>query len=299
MHLIERLPATRVALSRYTRVGVVAGLLVLGFVVLIPTWIVLPADDEGLFTRDRADGLPGKASLLDYPFWDPWIGFGVPHPRKRGADLPPLCPARALRARLSVSIALLYQVQLWIGLFSVWAVCRYLGLHHAGLGTLRPHLRALCGDARFPRRLLARPAGDLDDPASAPAAALLKLLDSERRSSRVALQRVDWSLRRPHGPDGHAGVFPSFAVGFVAFMIGSARRAIKLWPWLLVALVVFAFTISTKVYDIALEAARTASASQRPQQAYDMDFARPLPVPAPREWARLPRRSRSAVRSWC
>lgn len=271
MRLIER-PRTQVArvpLSERWWAG--AGLLLLGVVVLIPTWIVLPADDEGLFTTIAPTVFEAK-HLFTYPFWDPWIGFGVPQPGSESLIFHPFV-LLVRSASLSFSIALLYQVQLWIGLISVWAVCRNLGMR-AWVSSLCAVTFALCAATLdffrdfWPDQLVMW--------TLLPFLLLLvlRLLDSERRSSH-ALYSVSAGLCGGLMLlDGHAGVFPAFAVGIVAFLLGRARRAAELWPWLLVGLAVFALTLSTKVFDIALETARTASGTHRPQQVYAMDFPR-------------------------
>ncbi len=249
----------------------VAVLLLFGGILLIPTWIVLPPDDEGLFTTIAPTVFHAK-HLFDYPFWDPFVGFGVPQPGSEALIFHPFV-LFARWAELGFSIALLYQVQIWIGLVSVWALCRRFGM--------RIWISLLCG-VTF--ALCAVTVDYLIDfwPDQfvlwtlVPLLVLLlvKLLESEERWRRAVYSVSTGLCAGLMFLDGHAGVFPPFAIGILAFLIGRPRRALELWSWLLTALGVFVLTVSTKLLDVVLENARTSAGSHRPQQVYDMDFAR-------------------------
>src|SRR5262245_5051835 len=55
-------------------------LLAAGAILFLPTLVVLPPDDEGLFTEVETTAFQARYLFREYPFWDPWIGFGAPHP---------------------------------------------------------------------------------------------------------------------------------------------------------------------------------------------------------------------------
>jgi hypothetical protein len=268
MRLIESLPARPTWALSSARVRIAAGVLLVGFVVLIPTWLLLPPDDEGFFVEVASTWFQAK-HFFSQSFWNPWIGLGVPEPFNETLIYHPVAPI--LRAAPVFSIGLLYQIQLWIALFSVWALCVHLGL--------RRWIAALCV---LTFALSAASANYLRDfwPSImvswtlSPLLLLIvvKLLDSERRLTRAVLSVSGGLCASLMLLDGHAGVFPVFAIAFAAFLIGERSRAWRAWPWLGLALLVFALATTTKVYDLALESSR-ADGSPRVQQTYGMDWA--------------------------
>lgn len=255
---------------------VAAGLLLLGFgfgfVVMFPTWVVLPADDEGLFTGIAPTVYQAQHLFTAYPFWNPLIGFGVPQSISNALIFHPFVVLLTF-APLAFSIALLYQVQFWIGIFSVWAVCRHLGMRRwiASVCVVTFVLSAATIDFFhdfWPDQFVMWTLSPLL------LLLMLKLLDSEQRL-RLAFYGVSTGLCAALMLlDGHAGVYPVFVVAFVAFLLGQPRRLLVRWPWFCLALLVTLLAVSTKVYDIALETARTAAGSKHPQQSRNLDFGR-------------------------
>jgi hypothetical protein len=168
-------------------------------------------------------------------------------------------------------------VQLWVGLVAVWALCRSLRVR-AWVGAVSVVTWALCAATLdffrdfWPDQLVMWTLLPLL------LLLLFALLDSDGRRRR-ALFSVGAGLCAGFMLlNGHAGVFPAYALGVVAFLLGRWRRVRELWPWLVLGLAVFALVAATKVYDIALESART-SGSHRPQQVYGIDFPRLLFYP--------------------
>ena len=253
--------------SRSVRWRATAGVLLLGFVVLFPTWIVLPKDDEGLFTTISPTVFQAQ-HLLRYPFWDPWVGFGVPQPASQSLIDHPFVVVERV-ASLSFSIGLLYQLQLWIALLAVWAVCRRLGM--------RPWISYLC---TFTFALSSATIQFLVDfwPdimvtwTLSPLLLLLliKLLDSERRAGRAIYSVASGLCAAFMVLDGHTGVVPAFAIAFAAFVVGRLPRLREVWPWLALVLLVAALASGTRAYDITLETARTMPTHY--QQVYGIDF---------------------------
>ena len=270
MHPASRLPARLASGSTSARARIGASLLLLGFVVLIPTWLVLPPDDEGLFVEIQGTAFQAKHLFSEYPFWNPWIGFGVPHPFNETLTFHPFVVLLAF-ASPALSIGVLYQAQLWIGLFSLWAVCRRLGM--------RTWISALCA-VTFALSAVTIDYTDDFWPSIfvgwtlSPLLLLLvlKLLDSERRSSRAVLSVAAGLCAGLMLLDGHAGVFPVFAIAFAAFLAGELSDVRRVWPWLGLGLLVFALATATKILDIALEWSRSG-ASPRGQQDFGMDWA--------------------------
>ncbi len=251
------------------RVG--TGLLLLGVVVLVPNWIVLPPDDEGVFVEVETTAFQAKRLFSEYPFWNPWIGFGAPHPFSESLVFHPFVLLLHFTSP-AFSLGALYQVQLWIAIFSVWAICRHLGI--------RPWISWLCV---ITFTLSAANLNYLDDFWPSPMVewtlspllllCLLKLLDAESRSDRAVYSVSAGLCASLMVLDGHAGVFPAYAIGFGAFLIGDLRHLRRVWPWLGISLVVLALAGMTKAYDIALETNLTDNGVSRSQQIYDMDYA--------------------------
>jgi hypothetical protein len=238
------------------------------FVVLIPTWIVLPPDDEGLFTAIAPTVFQSNHLVADYPFWNPFIGFGVPHPGSESLIFHPFVLIAHV-GWLGASIPLLYQVQLWLALISVWAICRHLGMQ-TWLSAVCAATYALSSatitllENFWPDVMVAWTLSPLL------LLLILKLLDAGRRQARVFYGVSAGLCAALMILDGHAGVFPAFAVAFVGFLIGAHRRARRVWPWLGVALIVLAAGAGTRIFDIALETAR--SSSHHFQQSYRFSF---------------------------
>lgn len=240
----------------------------LGFLMLIPTWIVLPPDDEGLFIEVQSTAFLAK-HIFHAWLWDPFIGFGVPQPFGQSLEFHPfLLFVRFLP--LAFSLGLLYQLQIWLALFSVWAVARHLGLAR--------WIAALC---TFTFALSAATVEYLQDfwPSLLTAWTLsplllllgLKLLDAPDRRRRALFSVAVGICSGLMFLDGHAGVFPLVAFGFIVFAAGSARQARAVWQWLGVAVLVWLLLAGTKVYELASEAARSTG-SVRDQQVYGMDW---------------------------
>jgi len=268
VRLIERLRTQVAWVPLSGRWWAGASLAVLSVVVLIPTWIVLPPDDEGLFLEIQSTAFQAKHLFTD-SLWNPGIALGAPQPFNETLTYHPFALIYDF-ASPAFSIGFLYQIQLWIALFAVWAMCRHLGM--------RRWISVLCA---FTFALSATTINYMTDfwPAImvgwtlSPLLLLLvlKLLDSERRWSRAVLSVSAGLCASLMLLDGHAGVFPVFAIGLAAFLTGRLRRLPEIWPWLGVALLVFALASATKAYDLALET-MLSDGAPRKQQVYDMDW---------------------------
>jgi hypothetical protein len=101
---------------------------------------------------------------------------------------------------------------------------------------------------------------------------LLKLLDAEDQLSRATYAVASGLCAALMLLDGHAGVLPDYAAGFLAFLGGSLPRVRRLWPWLVVSGAVFALAGTSRAYDIWLESSR--SMAPRQQNVLPMDFGR-------------------------
>jgi len=107
--LARRLPVVR---SRW-----LTFLLLLGFCVLllIPTWIVLPPDDENLPKEVLSTFFQSRQIFSGhYAFWDPWVAFGVPEPRSQTLIFHPFMLFVQLLP-LGVALGAYYQLQVTIG----------------------------------------------------------------------------------------------------------------------------------------------------------------------------------------
>jgi hypothetical protein len=243
-----------------------AGLLLLGFAVLFPACVLLPQDDEGLFlvvdpTKWQVDHFGSGM------FWNPLIGFGMPQPGSESLTLHPFALALALFS-MATSIALLYQVQLWIGLISIWALCRHLGISR--------WIAAVCaftfGVCTITIQLLVNFWPDLwvtwtFSPLLV--LVLLKLLEAKGRR-----QRVFWGVATGLGAgllvtDGHLGVVPTFGFAFAAFLVAEYKRALRVWPWLALSCGIAALVTVSRVTDVLAEWRRSTSPHVQQIEPFD------------------------------
>ncbi len=252
-----------------------------GTLILIPTWVILPPDDEGLFKEITATVFQSKALFSGhYPFWNPLPGFGLPQPLSQSLFFHPFI-LFAQFLPLGVAIGALYQLQIWIGVFSVWGVARHFGLGRS-IGALCVITYGLSLPTIFylhdfwpaifvqwtlaPLLLLL----------------LLKLLDADDRLSRATFAVAAGLCTALMLLDGHPGVLPDFAIGFIALLIGSASHAWKSWPWLLTVVGIFGLAGAGRIYDVAQEASRAGG--QRHQDVASMDFWRLFLYPIGSPW---------------
>jgi len=248
-------------------------LLAFGAAVVLPTWLALPPDDEGLAIEIVTTKFQqATLALSQYPFWDPLSGFGTPQPLSESLIFHPFMLFVGVFP-LATSIGLLYLLQMWVALFAVWGCCRQLGLRMstAALCTATFALSSsaveylngdfwpvvMVGWTLSPLLLLL----------------LLKLFDAQTRSTRLASSLGAGVCAALMLLDGHAGAFPYLALAFVAFLAGEWRRVRELWPWFMLALATFVVGIATKLVDVALEAAREPS-DPRLQIHYGFDLWR-------------------------
>jgi hypothetical protein len=247
----------------------IVAILGFGAILLIPNWIVLPPDDEGLFLVINPTLFQAQHLFTDYPLWNPFVEFGGPQPGSQSLIFHPFVIV-AHFASPAFSIALLYQVQFWIGLLATWAVCRYLRLHR-WVSAACVFTFALCS---LTYQLLSNFWPDLWVAWTLSPLLLflvLKLLDGETRRARAFYSVAAGLCAALMVLDGHLGVAPTLGIGFVAFLAGTGRRATRVWPWLGAAVLVLVCASGTRVFDIALENAR--STSPHYQQVYPFDFA--------------------------
>jgi hypothetical protein len=245
------------------------GLLAFGVLVLIPTWIVLPPDDEGLFLVILPTWFQSHFLFSSYPQWNPFVEFGGAHPGSESLIFHPFVVLLHW-ASPAFSIGLLYQVQLWIGLLSIWGVCRYLDVRRwvAAVCALTYTLGSVTLSLLYnfwPDLFVAWTLSPLL------LLLLLKLLDSEKRTRRAFYSVAAGLCAALMILDGHTGVFPTFGIAFIAFLLGDFGRVKRVWPWLALAAGVLVASVGTRIFDLALETSRTPNAHA--QQVYPFDFA--------------------------
>jgi len=252
-------------------------LLGFGFVLLIPTWLVLPPDDENLSKEILSTVFQSREIFSGrYPFWDPWVAFGTPQPPTQTLIFHPFLVLVELLP-LGVAIGAFYQLQIWIGILSVWAVARHLGIRRpiAGLGVLT---YALCSMTII--YLTNFWPVNLVDWTLAPLLLLLllKLLDAGNRSAR-ATSAIGIGLCAGFMVlDGHAASLVEYGLPFLAFLAGRFRVVRRLWPWLAASLAVAVMAAASQVYGIALESSRAVTGRNN-QQLVSMNFWRLIMYP--------------------
>ncbi len=239
----------------------------IAFGLLLPTWLILPPDDEGLFLEVSTSWFQARNLPFGW-FWNPWPAFGIPEPLSQAVSFHPFLAFVGWAP--TFAIGFLYQLQFTIGLIAVWAVCRHL--------RIRPWIALVC---TITFALCTASVNYLRDfwPVTmvewtfSPLLLLfvLRLLDAERRSSRAVYAVLIGLCSALMLLDGHAGVFPVYVLGFAAFLTGRIRRLREVWPWLGAAVLVFALCSSTRFLDVGLEYFRSQP-GERHQQIYPMSW---------------------------
>jgi hypothetical protein len=160
-------------------------------------------------------------------------------------------------APLAFSIALLYQVQFWIALVSTWAVCRHL-LMQRWVAAVCVFTYALCSVTIQLQTDFWPDYWVVWTLAPLLLFLLLKLIESDTWERRAFYSVASGLCGGLMVLDGFIGVVPVFALGFAAFLIGSARLVRPVLPWIGLALVVLLAASSTQLFDLALENTRSS-----------------------------------------
>lgn len=235
-------------------------LLLLGFgvLVLLPNWIALPPDDENLSKEIVGTVFQSKAIFSGhYPFWNPWVAFGVPEPLSQTLNFHPFLLFVEILP-LSAAIGAFYQLQMWIGLLAVWAVARRSGI--------RPAVAALCvltyalSSSTLVYLTDFWPVNFVDW-TLAPLLLLLLvgLFDSEQTAMRVVYSVGAGLCAGFMVLDGHLGWLVDYAVPYLAFLAPQWRQAQRVWRWLALSVAVLAVTAASHVYDVALESSNAVT----------------------------------------
>lgn len=251
---------SRVLRPAYLRGRSVTALFLLwfGFVVLIPTWLVLPPDDENLSKEIVSTVFQSKEIFAGrYSFWDPWVAFGVPEPRSQTLVFHPFVAFVELFP-LGFAIGALYQLQLWIGILSVWALARHFGIRRpiAGLCVFTYALSSMMLvylTNFWPVNLVDWTLGPLL------LLLLLKLFDATTRSARATYAIGTGLCAAFMVLDGHAASLVDYGLPYLAFLGAQFRRVRRLWLWLGASLAVFVLAAASHVYDIALESSQAVT----------------------------------------
>ena len=255
-------------------------LLLLGFsaVLLIPIWLALPPDDENLPKEVLSTFFQSRQIFSGhYAFWDPWVAFGVPEPRSQTLIFHPFMLFVQLFP-LGFALGAFYQLQLCIGIFSVWGIARHLEVRRtiAALCVLTYALSSMTvvtlivdfWPVNFANWTLAPLLLLL----------ILKLFDAGSTSSR-ALYAVGTGLCAAFMVlDGHLGWLPDYALPFLVFLATQWRRIGERWRWWTLSLVVLGLAAASHVYDVALEASNAAQGRNN-QEPVSMNFWRLLFYP--------------------
>ncbi len=266
-------------LSRFVSRRSVTALLLFGFgfVVLIPTWLVLPPDDENLSKEIVSTVFQSREIFSGrYSFWDPWVAFGVPEPRSQTLVFHPFVLLVELLP-LGAAIGALYQLQVWIGILSVWAVARHFGIRRsiAGLCVLTYALSSMMLvylTNFWPVNLVDWTLGPLL------LLLLLELSDAASRSARATYAIGTGLCAAFMVLDGHVGWLPDYALPYLAFLAGQFRLVQRLWRWLALSVGVFALAAASHIFDIALETSRAAQGRNN-QETVAMNFWRLIMYP--------------------
>jgi hypothetical protein len=255
-------------ITHWTSLADATLLLVAGVVILIPTWLVLPPDDEDLFKEIAATVYQSNEVFSGhYALWSPLVGFGVPLPFTQTLIFHPFALLVQIFS-VGNAIAVFYQLHLWIGMLSMWALARTLGAGRVGAAA-----GALTYALASPTIYYLEEFWPVIFVQWTLAPLLLLLLiwlfDADRTSTRVTLMVAAGLCAGLFVVDGHSGLLPDFGLGFLAFLIGGWSRVRAAWPWLFGVLGIGGLIASSRWYDIALETVR--SHEPRGQESASMD----------------------------
>ena len=233
-------------------------LLGFGFVVLVPNWLALQPDDENLSKEIVGTVFQSKAVFSGhYPFWNPWVAFGVPEPLSQTLVFHPFLLFVELLP-LGAAIGAFYQLQMWIGLLAVWAVARRFGIRRA-VAALCVLTYALSSMTLvyltnfWPVNFVDWTLGPLL------LLLLLGLFDAETVAARVVYSVGAGLCAGFMVLDGHLGWLPDYAVPYLAFLAPQLRQVQRVWRWLALAVAVLAVTAASHVYDVALESSNAVT----------------------------------------
>jgi hypothetical protein len=233
-------------------------LLAFGVILLLPVWLVLPLDDENLSKEVLSTVFQSRQIFSgNYAFWDPWIAFGVPEPRSQTLIFHPFLVFVQLFS-LGTALGAFYQLQLWIGVLSVWGIARHLRIRRS-FAALCVLTYALCSTTIVVLMADFWPV-NFANWTFAPLLLLLllELLDSDTTSAK-ALYAVATGLCAGFMVlDGHLGWLPDYAVPYLAFLAVQWRGVLARWRWFALSIAVLALTAASHVYDVALEASNAA-----------------------------------------
>jgi hypothetical protein len=243
--VIRRLPLNGRGAATFLLLG-------FGFLVLLPNWIALPPDDENLSKEIVGTVFQSKALFSGhYPFWNPWVAFGVPEPLSQTLVFHPFLLFVEILP-LSAAIGAFYQLQMWIGLLAVWAVARRFGI--------RPAVAALCvltyalSSMTLVYLVDFWPVNFVDWTLGPLLLLLvLGLFDAEKVPARVVYSVGAGLCAGFMVLDGHLGWLVDYAVPYLAFLAPQWRQAQRVWRWLGLSATVLAVTAASHVYDVALE----------------------------------------------
>lgn len=256
--------------SRWTTAALLLGF---AFLVVLPIWLVLPLDDENLQKEVLTTVFQSRQIFSGhYPFWDPWVAFGVPEPRSQALIFHPFLLLTELFS-LPTALGAYYQLQVWIGVLSVWGIARHLRIGRA-ISALCVVTYSLCSMTIvslyadfWPVNLAIWTLGPLL------LFLLMKLMDEESTSLRAFYAVATGLCAGFMILDGHLGWLPDYVVPFLAFLATQSGRLRRIWHWVGLSVAVLALTAASHLYDVALEASNAAQGRNN-QEPVGLNFWR-------------------------
>lgn len=249
-----------------SRFGIPA-ILLLGLLCLAPVWLSLSQDEEGLSVEVLDTVFHARALEKGlYPFWNPYLALGAPHPLSQSLIHHPFLPL-SLVLPTGLSLAIIYQLHLWLGMFAIDRLSLYVRMSRVA-AFLSVVTYALCASTLnafvvdfWPIAMV------MWSLLPCLLYLLIRLFYAHGRQNNFFYSLSAGLCAGLLVLNGHLGTAATYFTGLFFFALACLPeiwREKKL-PWLLLFLLVVFLLVSSRIYDVYLEYSRSSPLDKRIQ----------------------------------